>query len=219
MKLDERIRGRTVALIEKGEKVLATNRPNPPNFIGFPTLDTQEYANWQSQSLAFLVDLLGEKHTYTKKFRKSTEEAGYRESALAGIGILQAVLGDIEQGYIETIRQLITAEVFSDFFDRAEHLLESEYVAPAAMLAGAVLENGLRSIARRVGVPVKDSDNLSSLSQKLADKSVFSRLVQGKVSVWTKIRNAADHGRFNDITKNDVTEFIKGARSLLGDKL
>ena len=219
MKLDDRIRSRAAALIEKGGVVLATHRPNAPNVIGFPTLDTAKYAEWRNQSLAFLADLLGSQHTYTKNFQTRTEDSGYQSSTEAGIGILRAVLEDIEQGYIETVRQLLTAEVFSDFFEQAEHLLQSGYVAPAASLAGAVLENGLRSIASRAGVRVKARDDLSSLNNRLGQKGVYSRLIQKRVSYWTDIRNAADHGQFNEITKNDVGDLVRGAQSFLADNI
>ena len=141
--MDERIRNRALALIEKGNAVISTRRPNSPGVIGFPTLSTQEYANWRSQSLAFLTDLLGAEHVYTNSFETRIEKSGYTGSTRAGIGILQAVLEDIEQGFIDTIRQLLTAEVFADLLDQATHLLESGYKAPAASLAGAVLEDGL----------------------------------------------------------------------------
>ena len=217
MKLDQQIRDRAVALVDKGHAVLATHRPT--SGIGFPTLDRQSYANWESQSLAFLMDLLGPEHVYTNEFREKTKKAGYTVSAKAGIGILQAVVEDIEQGYIETVRQLIVAEVFSDLFDQAVYLLESGYKAPAASLAGAVLENGLRSISSHNQIPVRAKDDLSSLNQKLASKGIYSRLVQKKVSVWIDIRNAADHGQFGDFDDRDVRDLIQGAQSLLADSL
>ena len=219
MKLDERIRDRAIALIDKASQVLATHTPNPRNVIGFPTLARQEYANWRSQSLAFLTDLLGSDHVYTKDFREKTEDAAYTSSAEAGRGILRAVLEDIDQGFIETVRRLIAAELFSDFFEQAEHLLENGYMAPAASLAGAVLENGLRSMANQSGITVKERDDLSSLNQKLADKETYSRLVQKKVQVWTDVRNLADHGKFDEFSEGDVRDLIKGAQSLLADYL
>ena len=92
MKIDERIRNRAVALVKKGNAVIATHRPNSPGVIGFSTLSAQEYANWRSQSLAFLTDLLGAEHVYTNSFETTTEKSGYTGSTRAGIGILQAVL-------------------------------------------------------------------------------------------------------------------------------
>ena len=219
MKLDERIHSRAIALVKKGDAVISTHQPNPPGVIGFPTLNTQEYINWRSQSLAFLTDLLGPEHIYTSSFMKNTGGSGYKESTLAGIGVLQAVLEDIEQDFITTVRQLITAEVFADLFDQAAHLLDSGYKAPAASLAGAVLENGLRTIATDKGVSLTAKDNLSSLNQKLAQKGIYTRLTQKKIHVWTDIRNDADHGQFDQIIDQDVDNLIKGAQSLLSDYL
>ncbi len=219
MKLDERVRERATALINKASQVLATDTPNPEGVFGFPTLARQEYANWRSQSLAFLTDLLGPDHVYTKEFREKTKDSAYATSAESGRGILRAVLEDIDQGFIETVRQLIAAELFSDFFEQAEHLLESGYKAPAASLAGAVMENGLRSIAHRNGIQVREKEDLSTLNKKLADKEVYGRLVQRKVQVWTDVRNLADHGRFDEFSEEDVRDLIKGAQSLLADYL
>ena len=133
--------------------------------------------------------------------------------------ILRAVVEDVEQGFIETVRQLITAEVFSDFFEQATYLLENGYTAPAASLAGAVLENGFRSIASSNGVQVRTRDDLSSLNGRIASKGIYNRLVQKKVSVWIDVRNAADHGQFDDFSDQDVKELIKGAQSLLAEFL
>ena len=219
MKLDERIRDRAIALINKASQVLATDTPNPEGVFGFPTLAGQEYANWRSQSLVFLTDLLGPDHVYTNDFREKTMDSAYTTSAEAGRGILQAVLEDIDQGFIETVRQLIAAELFYDFFEQAEHLLESGYKAPAASLAGAVLENGLRSIAHRNGIQVREKEDLSTLNKKLADKEVYNRLVQRKAQVWTDVRNLADHGKFDEFSEKDVRNLIEGAQSFLADHL
>ena len=181
MKLDERVRDRAIALIEKADQVLSTYRPSEMGWGGRRTLSPQEFANWRSQSLAFLTDLLGPDHIYTREYKENTEEIAYAESVSAGMGILQAVLEDIDQGFIETVRQLIAAELFSNLFEQAAHLLENSYNAPAASLAGAALENGLRSIAHRNGIQVREKEDLSALNHKLADKEIYNRLVQKKV--------------------------------------
>ena len=130
---------------------------------------------------------------------------------------MEAVQEDIQQGYIEKVRQLIRAELLSDLFDQAAHLLETGYTAPAASLAGAALENGLRSIAAANEIEVRQGDNLQSLNGKIADKEVYSRLVQKKVSVWIDVRNYADHGHFEELKEQDVIDLINGAQSFLAD--
>ena len=114
---------------------------------------------------------------------------------------------------------MAAAEVFSDFLEQAEHLLEHGYSAPAASLSGAVLENGMRSLAERNGIPVKPRDDLSALNSKLAANNVYSRLRQKQVAVWIDVRNSADHGRFDEFGETDVADLAKGVRSFLTEML
>ena len=42
----------------------------------------------------------------------------------AGIGILKALKEDLELGFLTRIKDLVLAEVFTDFLDIASHLLD-----------------------------------------------------------------------------------------------
>ena len=117
------------------------------------------------------------------------------------------------------VRTLVSAEVFTDFLGMAKHLLERGYRDPAASLCGAVLEQGLRRIATKEGIKVRDRDDLGALNQKLAAKGVYTRLVQKRVTVWTDVRNAADHGEFSQYSKTDVEEMHTGVGSFLAARL
>ena len=214
MDIEEKILKRIAELIQKGENVLATHRPNPPNVIGFPTLDSGKFVEWQTQVLNFLINLLGENHIYVKKF-KDNVKSGYKSNVEMGQGILAALKEDISGGYLTDIKTLISAEVFSDFLEMAEHLLENGYKDPAASLCGAVLEDGLRKIATKKGIKVKSSDDLHSLNDKCANGGVYNRLMQKKIKVWIDIRNKADHGQFNEYSEKDVQEMLKGVRDFL----
>jgi len=205
-------------LIEKGDQVLATHRPNPPGVYGFPTLDSGAFSEWQTQALSFLTRLLGPGDTYVETFREEVEQ-GHAGSVKQGQGILRAVREDVELGYLTNVRTLVAAEVFSDFLEMARHLLDAGYVYPAASLIGAVLENGLRQIASASNVNVKASDDLSALDAKLADAEVYSRLVQKRVRVWMDVRNHADHGEFEKITEADVRDMHDGVSSLLSSEM
>jgi hypothetical protein len=80
----------------------------------------------------------------------------------------------------------------------------------AASVAGTVLEDGLRRIALVQKVTVKTNDDLSSLNHKLADRQVYTRLVQKKIQVWNDTRNNAVHGKFEEYKVEDVSEMVKG---------
>lgn len=87
-------------LIAKGEAVLATHRPNPPNVIGFSTLDSGAFAEWDSQSQSFLTRVLGQDHPYVNQFT-SKGKPNYINSTKTGIGILKAVREDFLQGVLD----------------------------------------------------------------------------------------------------------------------
>ena len=205
-------------LLAKGNAVLQTHSPNPPNIIGFPTLSDGAFAEWRTQSLSLLTNLLGAKHIYVSSFKQKVDK-GYVSNVESGIGILRAVCEDLEDGFLTDVRTLVSAEVFTDFLAMAGHLVDSGYKDPAASLCGAVLEEGLRRIATNKGANVRDRDDLSSLNQKLAAKGVYSRLVQKRLAVWTDVRNAADHGKFSDYSKADVAEMHQGVSSFLAQHL
>lgn len=183
-------------------------------------VDADRYAEWRSQALVCVEQVFGRTHTYRESFESEADRGDSASSSVKkGLGILRAALEDLEHGYLGTIQEMAAADVFSDFIDQADHLLENGYHAPAASLAGAVLENGLRSLAERNKVAVKARDDLSSLNNKLSQRSVYNRLRQRQVEAWAAVRNAADHGRFEDFTEDDAANLVKGVQSFLAEHL
>ncbi len=85
-------------LIEKGQLVLTTHVPNPPNFIGFSTLDAGRSAEWAAQSVNALQAIFGKQSAYVEDFPKRAK-AGYTSDVEAGIGILKAAVEDVVVNY------------------------------------------------------------------------------------------------------------------------
>jgi len=84
-------------LIEKGTRVLATHRPSRQDWLGFPTVDSGAYTEWDAQSLSLLINLFGPDHVYVGKF-KTKGTADLKSSVNAGIGLLNAVREELAQG-------------------------------------------------------------------------------------------------------------------------
>lgn len=97
----ERTIERLDQLIAKGEAVLQTHRPNPPNVFGFPTLDSGAFTEWRTQALACLVSTLGDGHVYVENFREQVKK-GFQATVRAGIGILKATKEDIAGGDLDS---------------------------------------------------------------------------------------------------------------------
>lgn len=214
MSVKDDVLRRLDVLLQKADAVLATHKPSPPNVIGAPTLDSQAFTEWQTQSLSYLINLLGPDHTYVDHFRRQVK-GGYTGTVRSGKGILQALREDIEAGYLTRIETLVSADIFDDFLEMAAYLLSQEYKDPTASLVGAVLENGLRRICLARGITLSVKEDISSLNKKLADAGVYNRLTQKKAQVWNDIRNNADHGRFDEYETCDVNGMLTGVRNFL----
>ncbi len=206
------------SLISMGDKVLATrSSPYRPGEFGPITVATDLFRQWQTSCLSFLKALPSE-YVYFRQFENCCKSSHYSD-AQQGVSILRAAKDDIEGGYLQKVETLVSAEVFSDFLEMAQHLLDNRYKDPAASLIGAVLEDGLRRICINNGITLKTKEDISSLNQKLAQKQVYNPLQQKQIQVWNDIRNNADHGNFDQYKLGDVTDMLKGVRKFLADYL
>jgi len=189
--------GRSVPLLPEGQQYHAG-----PKRVSF-----ELFGAWRARSLTYLRSLLGEDHTYVVAFAAevATNELDQRDT---GVGILTAVASDLEAGYLDDLRGLLAAEVFSDFLDMARHLVDEGYHVAAASLAGGVLEDALRTALARQGKV--SSGNLQSYNQRAKEGKLYGPTVFTQVTVWIAIRDSADHGEFTNVDADAV-------KSMLGD--
>ena len=213
----DRILARLDSLIEMGEKVLATRHAPPEYVVAGDYVNDALFRQWRTSSLAFLNTLLPE-YVYRSEFEGHCKVA-FHADAQEGMAILKAAKEDIEGGYLQKVEALVSASVFSDFLEMAEHLLDNGYKDPAASLIGAVLEDGLRRVCGNNDITIKSDDNISSLNQKLAQKPVYNRLQQREIEVWNKLRDYADHGRFDEYKADNVKDMLGGVGKFLSTYL
>jgi hypothetical protein len=113
----------------------------------------------------------------------------------------------------------IHADVFSDFLEMAAHLLEERYKDPAAVLAGSVLEEHLRKLCDKNGVPTVDAAakplKADQLNADLKKANVYTGLDQKSVTAWLDLRNKAAHGKYGEYVHSHVEQMISGVRDFL----
>jgi len=214
----EKVLKRIEELIQKGLQTKNNYVPSPPNVLGGGHINYSAFNEWKNSAENIVIRVVSEKSHYYKNFANKVKNA-WPDNVENGIGILKALKEDIEGGYLQDVRELIVAEVFTDFLDMVSHLLEAGYKDPAASLIGAVLEDGLRKISVKNKIKVKKSDDISALNTKLADKGVYNRLVQKQIQAWKAVRDSADHGKFSDYKKEDVEDMLKGVERFLTNNL
>ncbi len=135
------------------------------------------------------------------------------------VGILTALRQDIEAGRLVSFTELIHADLFSDFLEGAEYLLSEGWKDAAAVIVGSVLEEHLRKLAAKSGIPTtlnnkpKKADQLNS---DLAGANIYSKIDQKNVTAWLAIRNAAAHGEYKKYDHAQVDLQLRGVRDFLG---
>jgi hypothetical protein len=130
-------------------------------------------------------------------------------------GIIAALRSDIDEGYLQSISELIHADVFADFLGMAEHLLDEGYKEAAAVLVGGVLEEHLRKLASKNNVPFlvgSRAVKADRLNSDLAGANVYSGLYQKSITAWLDLRNKAAHGKHTEYTKEQVGPMLQGVQ-------
>jgi hypothetical protein len=137
------------------------------------------------------------------------------------MSVVEALRGDLEDGFIGSISELIRAEVFGNYLDMADHLLDEGYKDPAAVVAGSTLEAHLRQLCAKHGIDVTRVNNgkiqhkrAGELNQDLG-RSVYSGFDQKQITAWQNLRNDAAHGHYEAYSADDVERFVGGLRDFV----
>jgi len=168
--------------------------------------------------LNLLKSVCGAESDYYQAFKEqssgfqSFDNYGY---VAQGLSILKAAREDYEKGYFLDNRILIQAEVFEDFLEQADHLLKNGYYGPAAVLAGSVLEDGLRKLCVRNKIALGGKITIDPMNIELAKAGVYGTLVQKRNTLLADIRNKAAHGNWDAFRDKDVEQMIIQVRSFM----
>lgn len=157
--------------------------------------------------------------SYRNRMEKILERDHVSYQALHLAGVLQGLLDDIEAGYLQSVEQLVHADVFSDFLEMAEELLTKNYKDPAAVLVGSVLEEHLRKLASQNGIAIETAEGrpmkADTINASLVKGTVYSKLEQKSVTAWLGLRNAAAHGEYDQYSHDQVERLLQDIRSFI----
>ena len=123
-------------------------------------------------------------------------------------GTLESILSDLKDGFLVDLRNEIRIEVEVDFLDQASQLLDSKLKDSAAMIVGAVLEDALRQLCVKCGIP--EGKSIESMNAPLKQAGVYNLAYQKQVTAWADIRNNADHARFDEYVLPQVKLMHQG---------
>lgn len=194
-------------LIRNADEVLQTTESS--------YVDEELFHAFRSASLSFLCMTFGKDHIHYDEFNSQVEIPTPYRSRI-GRGILSAAREELAGGWLTTTKGLISAEIFSDFLEMAQHLLDEGYKDPAAVMAGSVLEEHLRQLCQKHGIPTETTKQgrphpkkADTLNADLTKKQVYNRLDQKNVTAWLDLRNKAAHGKYQEYTEEQVALMLQ----------
>ncbi len=221
---DKTVREEFGRLIKKTQTLYEENR-DAPNFEGNALAEFTEIKTSTTTLVYQLVPDIALKGKFNNDIKNLSE-------SIDGATKLQGILKALQRNYkigLLNLSTKIEANVALDYMSLAEQLLgESiseryDYV-PAAVLAGAVLEDALRRLCEKQNPPISTKTNgkhkmLKNLIDDLKQSKLFDEPKAKQLEAWASIRNAAAHGQFDQFERSDVELMIKGIRDFLADNL
>jgi len=135
------------------------------------------------------------------------------------VGVVRALLADLDNDYMESIGELTRGDVFADYLDMAGHLLDKGYKDAAAVLAGSTLEVHLRKLCVKSSITTIGSNGKPKkadlLNSELHKAGAYTNLEQKSVTAWLSLRNDAAHGNYSKYVDQQVRLLVSGIRDFV----
>jgi hypothetical protein len=196
-------------------------------------VNTDDFYSLQSRFLFLLQMLLDYRNpqiintlSEIAKLKPAHEaDIGFYADYLKLRGLLTSIKFSYETGILGNLTDIIAANISDDYLVQAEYLLIQNFVLPAAVLIGAVLEDTLRRLCQRNNppIPLLDTNNkpkmLDALITELKKANLFSEPMAAQLRGYTAIRNAAAHGEDTKFGQQDVEQMLTGVKIFLANYL
>ncbi len=185
----------------------------------------EEIAAILTKSKAAIARIVGDNSEYYKDTDATLKRTNINEGNKLRhiIGTITALKSDLESDYLKSFTEIIQSEVFSDYIEMAEHLLNEGYKDPAAVLVGSTLEVHLRELCVSNGIEIESASNKGKFIPKkanlmnsdLAKAQAYSSAYQKQIIAWLGIRNSAAHGKYSEYTKEEISLMLQGIRQFI----
>ncbi len=216
----ERILKEFSELTAESERILQSCGWDGRKFHHFPNVS--DYIRIRTRSLNLIGKACGQNSDHRKSLERIaiTQNADHSPSMLPQcLGVIKAARDDFEGNLLIDLKALVQAEVLGDFLDQADALIAGGYHHPAASLAGAILEDGLRKLCDLKGISYPTKTKIDALNADLARAGVYDKLIQKQITALADVRNKADHGEFDKFKPEDTEHMVTWVKRFLADYL
>ena len=190
--------------------------------------DLSDIKDWELRRLATMARsaierITGKTSVYSRQADESMSARTYFSAqVLMVVGVAESLRSDLQAGYLRTLQEMVHADIFADFLDMADYLLDEGYKDAAAVIGGSSLESHLRQLCVKNNISVevttpsgKRPKKAEQMNGELSSASVCSKLDQKNVTSWLDLRNKAAHGRYSEYTKEQVGIFLVVIRDFM----
>lgn len=171
-------------IIDLADRTLATKQTIGGERFRTTSVNSELFYEFRTTSLSFILNLYGENHPFFFDFNRQVVQSNPSDT-IEGRGILKSIKAEIDGGWLVTLKGLVSAEIFSDFIEMADYLLKEGYKDPAAVVIGSVLEEHLKQLCSKNGIPTEDIKSgklvpkkADLLNSELSGKAVYNKLDQ-----------------------------------------
>lgn len=137
------------------------------------------------------------------------------------LGVLKSAKEEYIRGLAINYHLSVSSSVFNGLLDESRYLFSKNYLRAATVLAGAALEEGLKTRARSEGIEFTNKEGLSDIVVKLkrSDAGILTEFEAKKIEPLGKLRNDAAHGGEFNYQNQDVQEMIDEVEKILSRML
>jgi uncharacterized protein (DUF2164 family) len=226
-RVDETLSAEVKRLVEEGAAILRKVQSLSSEIAGE---ELAEVTSWVTRLGQLIRRIYGEKSQQFATYSKALEtenfyylHSNWNAHIAQVLGVAKSLAHDLEHGLLFDIRTLVQADVFSDFLEMGEYLLNEGYKDAAAVIIGAVLEDGLRKVAEKRSVSTVNPSGrpltIDPLNAALVADDAYTKLVQKQITTWAHVRNKAAHGEYSEYTKDQVQMMLMFVQGFFADHL
>lgn len=177
--------------------------------FGIDRVDGESWEKWSTSVLNLLKISFGSNCVHYQNF-KNIYDNFRRDKSLLGRarGVFSAAKKDYEGGYVLSLENTISGEVFGDFIGLAKQSLSDGYKDVAAVLSCAALEDALKRYARNNGIDDVADKVMQEVVSALKSKGLVKGAQKTMLDTMPKIRDYAMHANWSKITEADVGSVI-----------
>ena len=210
MNLKDKLEDHFQRLIIEGRNAL--QKYGRSDGMSSPRISYLEYNKWYPSAKNLIEKACGKDGIHCKQIEDIyTRTHGSSSGMPSCLGVLESAYEDFKLGLLEDTKALITAEVFADFIEQAEYLLDEGYKLPAAVLMRGVLEDSLRTLClKEAKISLPDMPKLDRMNTELVKAGIYNKNVHKQVTAWAAIGNSAAHMKINEFSDTDVENMISG---------